>query len=324
MQTKAYLYVTVLLGATLLMGGCGSSGESSSTSSTGTPPVAASRAQTTVAPAAGLSIPAKSAQAAQSSAARLGTEVVASVDGHSLTRQQFEKAYRAASRGIGSYGITATPDPPTYAKCVAGMRSQIAHLEAVRAQMVRRYSRNRRLTPSSTPAPSASVLRRQCELRNRALMTMTMTSLIRTIWTTHQAQAEGITISDAEVSAALAAQRKGFRTNTLYAEYLRRTGLTEAAIAERIRLQLLSQKLYEKRSGPAPRITSAQIAAFIHERRSMLGQSRPISTSQARQLLELQMRARTIGGKAQAAEKRLRERTICRAGYVVSYCANAG
>jgi hypothetical protein len=72
----------------------------------------------------------------------------------------------------------------------------------------------------------------------------TMKFLIEGQWVRQEAEAHGISVSDAEVKREFVAQkRKAFRNETAYDAFLRNSGQTEADFLYRVKLSLLTKRL---------------------------------------------------------------------------------
>ncbi len=192
---------------------------------------------------------------------QLPAGVVASVAGHPIMLVRFEQAYSAAVRGASAVGGPVPVDPPSYARCAAALRGELARLQA-RLPSVTGRSRAR------LPTPSASQLRRECAQRRTALIQSVMTQLIESEWTELEARDEHVTVSETEVAAALARERASFRTARLFHEYLARSGQTEATLAARIRLELLTEALARRRVGATPGVSQRQVAAYFDAHRA--------------------------------------------------------
>jgi foldase protein PrsA len=104
------------------------------------------------------------------------------------------------------------------------------------------------------------------------LVTAAMSQLIQGAWTAQQAKAEHVSVSDAEVAKVVAQQRKAYRSAAQYARFLKVNGLTAAALAERTRAGLLSQKLAAKRNGTVGKVSDDQVEAYFAKNKAQFGQ----------------------------------------------------
>jgi foldase protein PrsA len=173
------------------------------------------------------------------------SNAVASVDGTPITKAEYEKWAQIMAQGSAQPGTEAVvPDPPTFTRCIAFLR------------------RNTR-TARGQPAPTDVTLRAQCRQQNEALVQQTMATLIQNVWIEKEAKDQGVSVSDAEVERQLATtKRQSFPTARAYARFLRQSGMTEDDVFERIRTQVLTQKLTRKIQNSAAPVTDAQIQSY--------------------------------------------------------------
>lgn len=179
------------------------------------------------------------------------SNAVASVDGTAITKADYTKWAAITIRG-SAQGSTTTvvPDPPTFTNCIAALRKQT---RPARGQ----------------PAPTDVTLRAQCRQQNDQLVQQTMGTLIQNAWVEKEAKAQGVTASDAEVQRQLAlTKRQSFRNEAAYQRFLKQSGMTEADVLDRIRLQVLATKLTRKIQTSAAPVTDAQISSYYTRNRT--------------------------------------------------------
>ena len=99
-----------------------------------------------------------------------------------------------------------------------------------------------------------------------------MSQLIRGAWTAQQAKAAHVSVSEAEVAKVLAQQRKAYPSAAQYTRFLKSSGLTAAALKERMRMGLLSQKLVLKRNGTSAKISDDQVNDYFAKNKAQFGQ----------------------------------------------------
>ncbi len=174
---------------------------------------------------------------------------VASVDGTAITKDEYEKwAVITAKSGAQPGMPTVVPDPPDFTRCIATLRDE---------------ARSRR-----GPAPSDVTLKAQCRTQNQAVVEGTMSSLIQQIWIEKEAEEQGVTVSDAEVRRQLEeTRRQSFPTQREYDRFLRQSGMTQADVEERIRIQALATKLTRKIQESAAPVTEADVAEYYERNR---------------------------------------------------------
>ncbi len=186
-----------------------------------------------------------------SSSNSVPSNAVASVDGTAITKADYDKWAAITARGSAQGGTpVVVPDPPTYTNCIATLRKQT---RPVRGQ----------------PAPTDVTLRAQCRQVNDQLIQQTMGTLIQNVWVEKEAQAQGITVTDAEVQRQLAlTKRQSFPNEAAYQRFLKQSGMTPADVLERIRVQALAAKLTRKIQSSAAPVTNAQIQSYYERNRA--------------------------------------------------------
>jgi parvulin-like peptidyl-prolyl isomerase len=89
-----------------------------------------------------------------------------------------------------------------------------------------------------------------------------MGELLDQAWITGEAADQGVTVSDREIADALAqTKRQNFKTEAEFQAYVKKAGYTAEDVNERVKLQVLSQKLETKIAG-ATKLSQKQQAAF--------------------------------------------------------------
>jgi foldase protein PrsA len=176
---------------------------------------------------------------------------VANVDGTPITRSDYEKWAAITAKGSAQNGAAAVvPDPPTYTRCIATLRRQ---------------SRPAR----GQPAPTDVTLRAQCRQQNEALVQQTMGTLIQNLWIEKEAKDEGVSVSDADVRRQLAqTKRQSFPTEKAFQRFLTQSGMTEADVIERVRIQALAAAITRKLQSSVAPVTDAQIQSYYNRNRT--------------------------------------------------------
>ena len=179
------------------------------------------------------------------------SNAVASVDGTPITKTDYTKWAAITAKGSAQNGApVVVPDPPTYTNCIATLRKQT---RPARGQ----------------PAPTDVTLRAQCRQQNDQLVNQTMNTLIQNVWVEKEAKAQGISASDSEVQRQLAlTRRQSFPTAAAYNRFLTQSGMTQADVLDRIRLQVLATKLTRKVQASAAPVTDAQIQSYYSRNRT--------------------------------------------------------
>jgi len=178
------------------------------------------------------------------------SNAVANVDGTAITRADYERWAEITAKGSSQGRAAVIPDPPTFTRCIATLRSQ---------------SRPAR----GQPAPTDVTLRAQCRQQNDALVAQTMGTLIQNLWIEKEAEAQDVSVSDADVQRQLAqTKRQSFRNEAAYQRFLRTSGMSEADVLERVRIQALAAALTRKIQNSAASVTDAQIQSYYNRNRS--------------------------------------------------------
>lgn len=179
------------------------------------------------------------------------SNAVATVDGTPITKADYEKWAAITAKGAAS-GRTAVvvPDPPSFDRCVAALRTQ---------------SRPAR----GQPAPSTVTLKAQCRQQNDQLVQQTMGTLIQELWVQGEAKDQNVTVSDAEVQRQLAAtKRQSFPTEKAYQRFLTQSGMTQEDVVQRIRTQALAANLTRKIQSSSAPVTDAQISSYYERNKA--------------------------------------------------------
>lgn len=145
---------------------------------------------------------------------------VATVDGQAIEQQHFDHWLQVAGRS----SLGTVPDPATgYRRCIATKRKAAGNKQVTDAQ-----------------------LRRQCEQDYAQLRDQVMQLLISFKWIEGEAAVRGVTVTEAEAAAELDEQRRqSFPSDADFQEFLETSGQTLEDILQRVRLDLLSNKIRE-------------------------------------------------------------------------------
>ena len=271
--------VAMIVGLIVGVAGCGggSDGGTAATTAAGAPTTTAvTPAPTTAAPGrASTTVPKPSVPTLQPSRkakpVALPAGVVAKVGDQVVTQAQYDKL-RAASAGLRSGPAQIVADPPRYTKCVASLR---AFYDKLRSQRKAAAGTGKQQSAPAAPVlktPGTAALRTQCRQRRVGVVTATMSQLIRGVWTAQRAKAEHVSVSEAEVAKVLAQQRKAYRSAAQYTRFLKSSGLTVAALKERTRMGLLSQKLALKRNATVAKVSDDEIDDYFAKNKAQFGQ----------------------------------------------------
>jgi foldase protein PrsA len=259
--------VVALLALALTLAACGgSSSNGGADGSAGAGPNSAAGAPE------GLAAPIspKVKAAATAKAAHLPAPVIATIAGAPVTKTQFDRVFAQATRGLNGQGAIPL-DPPAYTRCAAALRDQQAQLRQRFAKLIAHLPKAQRHGKTPTLPANHASLQAQCRQRQAAVMQSTMAQLIQARWTEQQAKAAGITVTDADITRAIAQQRASYHSAKLWSRFLERSGQTATSMRARVRLQLLGQKLQAKRTANAPKVSDVQVQAYFKAHEAQFG-----------------------------------------------------
>ena len=179
---------------------------------------------------------------------------VATVDGEAIDKQDFSHWMTVAAKSSGQTNA-AVPDPPGYAKCVAAKRK-------------------------ATPAPAKgqpkvtdSQLKTQCKQEYEQQRNQVMQLLVSFKWIQGEADAQNVKVTDAEVKKSFDQQKKqSFPKEADYQKFLKQSGQTQEDILQRVKLDLLSNKIRDKVVKGKDKVSDKQIADFYNKNKTRFAQ----------------------------------------------------
>jgi foldase protein PrsA len=180
---------------------------------------------------------------------------VATVDGEAIEKQDFSHWMTVASKQSGAQNA-AVPDPANdYAKCVAAKRK-------------------------ATPAPAKGQpkvtdeqLKTQCKTEYEQLRSQVLQLLISFQWIQGEADAMEIKVSDAEVKKAFEEQKKqSFPKEEDYKKFIQQSGQSNEDIIQRVKLDLLSNKIRDKVVKGKDKVSDKAIEDFYNKNKARFAQ----------------------------------------------------
>ena len=181
-------------------------------------------------------------------------DAVATVDGTSISKSDFDHWMTVAAKSGGQSGAAA-PKPPSFADCI---------------------KQKRKTTPAPAkgqPKVTDAQLKSQCKQEYNSLRDQVMQLLVSFEWIEGEAKAKDIKVSDKEVQASFDKQKKqAFPKAADFDKFLKDSGQTEADILKRVRLDTLSNKIRDKVTKGKDKVTDAQIAAFYNKNKARFAQ----------------------------------------------------
>jgi foldase protein PrsA len=178
---------------------------------------------------------------------------VAKVGDSTITQDEFDKWLTIAVKGQGQGGTTAVPDPPDYEKCVA--------------------AKKKTPVPKGQQQPTDDALKKQCKTEFDNLKREVMQFLIQAEWVEQEAAERDVKITDKEIESALEDQKKqAFPNDKQYNEFLANSGMSEQDVLFRVKLSQLQQKLTEKVTADAKKVSDEDIEAYYAKNKKRFAQ----------------------------------------------------
>jgi foldase protein PrsA len=179
---------------------------------------------------------------------------VAKIGDTVITKDQFNHWLNAAAHGSAAPGSNVVvPDPPSFAKCVANQAQQPM--------------------PKGAKKPTAAQLKTQCEQQYSALKQQVMQFLVSSEWIQQEANKEGVKVSDKEVQKQFQDQKKqSFQKASDYQSFLKNSGMTEADLIFRVKLDVISNAVRNKIIKGKDTVSDAQIASYYNKNKTRFAQ----------------------------------------------------
>ena len=178
---------------------------------------------------------------------------VAKVGDASITEEEFDKWMTTAVKGQAQGGQAVVPDPPEFTKCVAAKKETPA--------------------PEGQGKQSDAALKKQCKQEFDTLKGEVMQFLIQAEWVQQEAEDQGIEVSDKAVRKSFEDQKKqAFPNDKAYQEFIKTSGMTEEDILFRVRLDQLQQKLTQKVTEDAKKVSDEDIQEYYDKNKQRFAQ----------------------------------------------------
>jgi foldase protein PrsA len=179
---------------------------------------------------------------------------VATVDGNAIDKDAFNHWMNVAAKTSGQPNASV-PDSPDFKNCVAQKRKTLPK------------------PAKGQPKTTDQQLKDQCKQEYTALRDQVMQLLTRFEWIEGEAKEQGIKVSDADVKKSFEEQKKqSFPKEADYQKFLKQNGQSEEDILERVRLDLLSNKIRDKIIKGKDKVTDAQIKDFYDKNKERFAQ----------------------------------------------------
>src|SRR5829696_1684105 len=178
---------------------------------------------------------------------------VAKVGDATITQDEFDKWLASAAKGNTQGGSAAVPDPPDFEKCVA--------------------AKAKTPVPKDQKQPSDEDLKKQCKSDYDQLKREVMQFLIQAEWVQQEAAEQDIKVTDAQIKKSFEDQKKqAFPDDKQYKEFLASSGMTEEDILFRVKLDQLQQKLTQKVTEDAKKVSDEDISAYYEKNKKRFAQ----------------------------------------------------
>src|ERR1044072_3796573 len=179
---------------------------------------------------------------------------VATVDGNSINKDDFNHWMNIAAKTSGQPNASV-PDAPDFKQCIEQKRKSLPKPK------------------KGENPPSDDQLKQQCQQEYNALRDQVMQLLTSFQWIEGEAKEQGIKVYDADVKKSFEQQKKqSFPKEADYKKLLKQNGQTEQDILERVRLDLLSNKIRDKIIKGKDQVTDAQIKDFYDKNKDRFAQ----------------------------------------------------
>ena len=179
---------------------------------------------------------------------------VAEVDGNAIEKDDFEHWLNVAAKSSGQPNA-AVPDAPEFTACVENKRKTAP--EPAKGQ----------------PKTTDEQLKEQCQQEYDQLRDQVLQLLTSFEWIEGEAEEMGIEVSDAEIKKSFDQQKKqSFPKDEDYQKFLKDYGQTEQDVMQRVKLDLLSNKIRDKVIEGKDKVSDAQIKEFYDENKERFAQ----------------------------------------------------
>jgi foldase protein PrsA len=178
---------------------------------------------------------------------------VAKIGDATITQDEFDKWLNTAARGNAQGAAAVVPDPPDYSKCVA--------------------AKGKTPVPKGQKQPTEDALKKQCKSEYDQLKREVMQFLIQAEWVQQEAADQDIKVTDAQIKKSFEDQKKqAFPNDKQYKQFLASSGMTEDDILFRVKLDQLQQKLTQKVTEDAKKVSDEDIEAYYENNKKRFAQ----------------------------------------------------
>src|SRR5215211_63257 len=127
--------------------------------------------------------------------------------------------------------------------------------------------------PKGQNQPTDAQLKKQCQSEYDTLKKEVMQFLIQAEWVQQEAEKQDIKVTDKEIQKSLEDQKKqAFPNEKAYQKFLASSGMTEADILFRVKLDQLQQKLTQKVTQDAQKVSNADVQEYYDKNKKRFAQ----------------------------------------------------
>jgi foldase protein PrsA len=184
------------------------------------------------------------------------TGAVAKVGDSTITQDEFDKWMTIAVRGQSQQqggGAAAVPEPPDFEKCIAAKQKQPV--------------------PKGQKKPTEEALKKQCKSEYDTLKREVMQFLIQGEWVQQEAEKRGVEVKPGQLKKALEDQKKQvFPDDKQYQQFLKTSGMTEEDVLFRVKLNELQQRLTQKVTEDAKKVSDEDVATYYEKHKKNFAQ----------------------------------------------------
>ena len=180
---------------------------------------------------------------------------VAKVGDSTITQDEFDKWMTIAVRGQSQQqgGQAAVPEPPDFEKCVT--------------------AKSKTPVPKGQKKPTEEALKKQCKSEYDQLKQDVMQFLIQGEWVQQEAEQRGVKVKEAQLQKALEDQKKQvFPNDKQYTQFLKTSGMTEDDVLFRVKLNELQQRLTQKVTQDATKVSDEDISSYYEKNKKRFAQ----------------------------------------------------
>ena len=179
---------------------------------------------------------------------------VAEVDGTAIQKEDFEHWMAVVAKSSGQPNASV-PDAPEYTRCVENKRKTAPK------------------PAKGQPKTTDEQLKEQCKQEYEQIRDQVLQLLTSFAWIEGEAEEMGIKVSDAEIKKSFEQQKKqSFPKEADYQKFLKDYGQTEDDVMQRVKLDVLSNKIRDKVIKGKDKVTDAQIEDFYNKNKERFAQ----------------------------------------------------